>query len=198
MLSVSLDQYQHILDHGLFHLKPEVRGPLHQVDFLPDLPILLELGLQPYIFRPYNHPTDPPESHLSPLAKDPITIAENERAIALLSTLLTIVENEHPTEKIDDIDTIPAPKPLDPKSSEFIQDLLGRPKRTHYESLANDRWMVMSFRSTTPRRRNCRICYPMGLCYPRTNRTGLPIWTNCPRRDRHPPTKHQRCGSIRT
>lgn len=47
ILSVSLGQYQQILDQSLFHLKPEVRGPLHKTDFLPGLPILLELGYQP-------------------------------------------------------------------------------------------------------------------------------------------------------
>lgn len=45
LLSVSLSQYQQVLDQGLFHLKPEIRGPLQSVDFQHDLPILLELGL---------------------------------------------------------------------------------------------------------------------------------------------------------
>ena len=145
MLSVSLEQYQHILEHGLFHLKPEVRGPLHQVDFLPDLPILLELGLQPYIFRPDNHPVDPPESHRSPPSEAPITIAEHKRAIALLSDLLTRIENKDPTEKTDDIVPIPDPKPLDPKTSGFIQDLLGPSKCTPYASWqTTDGWLCRS------------------------------------------------------
>ncbi|HEY9738323.1 MAG TPA: YbjN domain-containing protein, partial [Trichocoleus sp.] len=49
ILSVTLEQYQQILDQALFHLKPEVRGPLQQTNFVPDQPILLELGLQPHL-----------------------------------------------------------------------------------------------------------------------------------------------------
>ena len=43
ILSTSLSQYQQILEQSLFHLKPEVRGPLQQTDFRSDSPILLEL-----------------------------------------------------------------------------------------------------------------------------------------------------------
>ena len=51
ILSVSPEQYQQVMAQSLFHLKPEVQGPLHKADFLPDLPILLELGLQSHFFH---------------------------------------------------------------------------------------------------------------------------------------------------
>ncbi|MEM9214881.1 MAG: YbjN domain-containing protein [Cyanobacteria bacterium P01_F01_bin.150] len=115
ILSISLDQYQHILDRELFHLKPEVRGPLHQVDFLPDSPILLELGLQPYIFQ---------DNDLDTLGEAPISIAEKERAIALLSNLLNQLNTEENAENTDNTDTDSSPQNLSLKSSQFIQALL--------------------------------------------------------------------------
>lgn len=90
ILSTSLSQYQRILEQSLFHLKPEVRGPLQQTDFRPDSPILLELGLQPHFFTPVaDADVDTPvEEHtpfpsrvtelLAALEKQPSAIAEAE------------------------------------------------------------------------------------------------------------------------
>ncbi|MEM6254099.1 MAG: YbjN domain-containing protein [Cyanobacteria bacterium P01_D01_bin.156] len=44
-VTVSLEQYEQILEQGLFHLRPEVRGPLQSLTLQADTAISLELGL---------------------------------------------------------------------------------------------------------------------------------------------------------
>ncbi|MEM0980963.1 MAG: YbjN domain-containing protein [Cyanobacteria bacterium P01_H01_bin.58] len=46
VLAITLAQYQQVVEQALFHLKPEVRGPLQRSDFVADSPLWLELGLQ--------------------------------------------------------------------------------------------------------------------------------------------------------
>ena len=104
ILSMSLSQYQQVLDQSLFHLKPEVRGPLQQANFLPDPPILLELGLQPHFFN---------------LTEESAIALPNETikpSTSPLTELLAILEQQ-PLEMAEPID----------RASDFLRTLLRQP-----------------------------------------------------------------------
>ena len=107
ILTVSWEQYQQVLEHALFHLKPEVRGPLQQTDFQPEQPILLELGLQPHFLTPSPKPP----------AKTQNNTQDDEAAIATqLTELLTHLETPHE-------------QPIEPDNlaNDFLQTLLAQP-----------------------------------------------------------------------
>lgn len=133
VLSVSFSQYQQVLEQALFHLKPEVRGPLQQADFLPDQPILLELGLQPQAFAS-------------------VEAANREKAFAslLLNQLLTILETQ-PSEKqsleTQSLETQPStmsePGVL---ANDFLTTLLGDGP----DAPTNDSALFPDPRATTP------------------------------------------------
>lgn len=134
ILSVSLAQYQQVLDQSLFHLKPEVRGPLQQADFLPDLPILLELALQPQILSPEEDgdASDTGLAIASPAEKpdpDPDSqVADSQAAdpprndtAAMVTELLTVLEQ--PPAKASQ----PASSGVESLTSDFLKTLLSGP-----------------------------------------------------------------------
>ncbi|MEO1125071.1 MAG: YbjN domain-containing protein [Cyanobacteria bacterium J06639_16] len=133
ILSVSLAQYQQILDQSLFHLKPEVRGPLQQADFLPDLPILLELGLQPHLFIP-GEDAHAIEDDLPPLASSLENPAENRKyTTSLVTELLTVLEQspseqssseQSPSEQSPSEQSPPVNTAPDYSASDFLKTLL--------------------------------------------------------------------------
>ncbi|NER82917.1 MAG: YbjN domain-containing protein, partial [Leptolyngbya sp. SIO1D8] len=107
----------------LFHLRPEVRSPLQQDDFLPDLPILLELGLQHHLFV-FGEDRDDTDNDDAIVALPENAADRRKHTATLVNELLTVLE-QLPAESSPEVQSLAEqPAQINVEANDLTSDFL--------------------------------------------------------------------------